>query len=330
VSERLYSRGPLRSGYSVLDDNHRQVRIRSAASILSCSILFLPSTCTWAAPPVDLNSPRLVRLAPSNSLRPDFGIVSWNIDRGTELPTITEELERQSPGLCLFQEVDWGTKRTDHADVAADLARTLHLNMAYGIEFEELSQEQNGEAAYIGQATLTRLPIRSARVLRFQSQSGFWKPRAWIPSSLPLMQRRAGGRIALVTELEFRGRLLVVYNVHLESRSYGRIQQEQLDEIVKDANRYGPATPVVLGGDLNTKYFPSIFLRKLERDGFRSALGERIERTHRIAMALDWIFVRGPLRIENGQVRRDLKGSDHFPVYAHLAPAPAVQARRTP
>jgi endonuclease/exonuclease/phosphatase family metal-dependent hydrolase len=303
------------------------VRIVSAASLLSCSILLLQSA--WAAPPADLDSPRVVKLASVNAARPVFRVITWNIDRGTELPTIAKELEQQSPGLCLFQEVDWGTKRTEQADVAANLARELHLNMVYGIEFEELSQERNGVPAYIGQATLTRLPIRKARVLRFTTQSGFWKPRAWIPSSLPLMQRRAGGRIALVTELDFQGRPLVVYNVHLESRSYGRIQQEQLNEIVEDSRRYGPATPVILAGDLNTKYFPSAFLKKLEREGFQSALGERIERTHTIAMALDWIFVRGPVRAENGQVRRDLKGSDHFPVSADLVPASTVQTRST-
>jgi endonuclease/exonuclease/phosphatase family metal-dependent hydrolase len=59
-------------------------------------------------------------------------------------------------------------------------------------------------------------------------------------------------------------------------------------------------------------------LRKLEQEGFRSALGEQIERTHTIAMALDWIFVRGPFDWKSGGVRRDLKGSDHYPVYATL------------
>jgi endonuclease/exonuclease/phosphatase family metal-dependent hydrolase len=302
------------------------VRIVYAASSVCWSVILL--TPAWTPPSVDLDVPRLVKLTPSATPRSLFGIVSWNIDRGTELPALAAELQRQNPDLCLLQEVDWGTRRTEYADVAGNLARTLHLNLAYGIEFEELSQERKGASAYIGQATLSRFPIRKARVLRFKTQSGFWKPRAWIPSTLPLMQRRSGGRIALVTELEFQGRLLVVYNAHLESRSYGRIQEKQLEEIFEDAKRYGPYTPVIIGGDLNTKYFPSIYLKRLEREGFRSALGERIERTHTIAMALDWIFVRGPIKTEHGQVRRDLKGSDHFAVCADLVPDAAVQTRR--
>ena len=132
------------------------------------------------------------------------------------------------------------------------------------------------------------------------------------------MQRRLGGRVALVTELEFAGRRMVVYNAHLESRSAGPIQVAQLDEMLDDLKQYPAGTPAILGGDLNTKYFPSIYLHKLERLGFHSATGEKIERTHTIAMALDWLFARGPIKLDSGKVRRDIKGSDHYPVYALL------------
>jgi endonuclease/exonuclease/phosphatase family metal-dependent hydrolase len=265
----------------------------------------------------EFNKPREFKLVHGNGDLKSIRVVTWNIDRGEELNTIGSELERNPADLYLLQEVDWNAARSGLKDEALDLARRLHLNVAYGVEFEELSQERNGPA-FIGQATLTRLPIRSSRVLRFKRQSGWWKPRAWIPSSLPFMQRRLGNRIALVTELEFAGRLLVVYNAHLESRSFGRIQAEQLDEILADARRYPPGTAIILGGDLNTKYLPSIFLHKLENSGFQSATGERIERTHKIAMALDWIFSKGPVRLEEGRVRRDVKGSDHYPIYAEL------------
>lgn len=253
--------------------------------------------------------------------------MSWNIDRGKQLPAIQAELARQHPDVVLLQEVDWHTKRTENADVAGQLARSLWLNMAYGIEFEELGQETGGVPAYIGQATLTRLPVRSARVLRFETQSGFWKPRPWIPKALPLMQRRVGGRIALVTELQFQDRLLVVYNVHLESRSLGSLQKKQLKEVLHDMRRYPPETPIILGGDLNSKYFPSAYLKEMEQQGFRSVTGQRIERTHTIAMALDWIFVRGPLVIEKGEVKRDANGSDHYPVFAVAAPMRGAPSR---
>ncbi len=245
-------------------------------------------------------------------------IGTWNIDRGGDLGTVETELERHPVDLLLLQEVDWNTARSGKRDEAADLARRLHFTGSYAIEFEELSQERDQQQAFIGQATLTRLPVRNSRVLRFSHQSGFWQPRDWLPSSIPLMQRRLGSRVALISELEFAGHLLVVYNAHLESRSYGRIQAQQLDEILTDLERYPAGTAVILGGDLNTKYFPSIFLKKLERAGFLSATGNQIERTHTIAMALDWIFAKGAVIVSDGEVRRDMKGSDHYPLFAEL------------
>ena len=285
------------------------------AGLLSSQIL-APSSSSALVP--EFSSPRELRTVLANGHLKSIRVVSWNIERGEELNIISSELEQNWADLCLLQEVDWNTNRTGRADVGAELAKRLHLNMSYAIEFEELGQER-GNQAFIGQATLTRLPIRKSRILRFQVQSSFWKPRTWIPSSIPLMQRRLGSRIALVNELEFGGRLLVVYNVHLESRSMGRIQYEQLDEILADLKKYPSDTPAIIGGDLNTKYFPSIFLKKLEQEGFQSALGERIERTHTIVMALDWIFAKGPVKLEAGKVRKDLKGSDHYPIYAKLA-----------
>ncbi len=243
-------------------------------------------------------------------------VATWNIDRGTQLNTIARELRQNPADLFLLQEVDWNDLRSGEMDIARALADKLRLNASYGIEFEELGQEHGGHA-YIGQATLTRLPMRKSRVLRFQAQSGFWKPHDWIPSGIPFMQRRVGSRIALVTELQFGRRPLVVYNVHLESRSMGHLQSEQIEEILTDLKRYPSGTPVIIGGDLNTKYFPSTFLHKLERAGFRSATGERVERTHAVLMALDWIFARA-VKIEDGRVRRDLKGSDHYPIYAQV------------
>jgi endonuclease/exonuclease/phosphatase family metal-dependent hydrolase len=270
-----------------------------------------------ALSPADFDKPRLTFAATADPHLSSCRIVTWNIDRGTRLKTIEAELAENPAALLLLQEVDWNTARAGNIDEAAELAKHLKLNAAYGIEFEELRQE-HGEQAFIGQATLTRLPMRRSRVLRFQHQSGFWKPRSWIPSSLPLLQRRLGSRIALATDLDLDGRLLVVYNLHLESRSYGRIQSEQLDEVLADLKQYPPDTAVIVGGDLNTKYFPSVFLHKLERAGFRSATGEHVERTVSIVMALDWIFAKGPVDVLQGAVRRDFKGSDHYPVYAEL------------
>lgn len=266
-----------------------------------------------------MNVPRELRRVPGNGQAKAIRVITWNIDHGSRLDQVAAELKKSDADLTLLQEVDWNATRSGSKDVAFELAERLGMNVSYGVEFEELSQEKNGVAAYIGQATLTRLPLIQSRVLRFQKQSTFWQPHRWLPSSLPMMQRRLGSRIALITEVQFAGQLLVVYNPHLESRSMGLIQSEQLDEILADlAKRYPAGTNAVIAGDINSKYFPAVFLHKLEKAGFHSALGERIERTHVIAMALDWIFVRGPFVLEDGTVQRSAKGSDHYPITAQL------------
>lgn len=278
----------------------------------------LRSSPVAASSDVSFDKPRFIGRAPTHDQRGTLRVVSWNIDRGQKLARIASELAANPADLIVLQEVDWNAARSARTDVAAELAQRLGCNGVYGIEFEELGQEDASGRAFIGQATLSCLPLQSARVLRFKTQSDFWRPRAWLPSGLPLMQRRNGSRIALVAEYRFAGQLLVVYNVHLESRSAGFIQMAQIDEIVRDSARYPARSALMIIGDFNTKYLPSLFLHRLERSGFRSVLGNRIERTHTIAMTLDWIFFKGPLRAVAGRVRRDLQGSDHYALYADL------------
>ena len=109
----------------------------------------------------------------------------------------------------------------------------------------------------------------------------------------------------------------MVYNVHYESRSYGRIQLDQLAETIEDMKRYPAGTSFLLAGDMNSKYFPSIFLDRLKKEGFQNSTGDKIERTHELVGSLDWILARGPVKLEAGRVRRDIGGSDHLPDLCH-------------
>jgi endonuclease/exonuclease/phosphatase family metal-dependent hydrolase len=118
--------------------------------------------------------------------------------------------------------------------------------------------------------------------------------------------------------LEWRGRTIVVYNAHLESRST-HVEQEQLQEILDDAKRYPESTPIVLAGDLNTKYDAKDASAKLRELGWHSALGDRTPKTHKILFSLDWILIHGPLKIDAGQVEHGTHGSDHNPIVATIS-----------
>ena len=244
-------------------------------------------------------------------------VVSWNIDRGDHVDRIIRTLRKQRPSICLLQEVDLHDRRSRNHDIARRIAQTLSYNYAYGTAFEELSQQVDGHPAFQGQATLAMAPIVESRVLRFARQSAFWRPHALIPD-IALFQRRRGGRIALITELSLAGKRVVVYNLHLESRSAGRIQFAQLQEVFDDLKHYPEATPALIGGDFNSKYFPARFLDTLEKAGFHSVFGEKVMRTHVIIGSLDWIFFRGPWSVQNAEIVRGTHASDHDEVMAEL------------
>jgi len=286
--------------------------LRKSCPFLALSVAFAGAADSPAPNPLDT-----IRAGTySHSSRPSKNarLLNWNIDRGKHLDGILATIRENKPDICIFQEVDLGARRTQGMDVAEELAKTTGMNYAFAPEFEELSQSTQEGAAYHGQATLTTMPIRSSRILRFAHQSGFWKPNPLLISKLPLWQRREGGRIALVTELDNGGKMLVVYNLHLESRGSEQGRLLQLNEVLADAERYPPETPVIVAGDLNTKTRTSPVIPRLRQAGYRSAFGDRKVRTHMIIGDLDWIFARGAIQFEDPRVYPEAHASDHFPI----------------
>jgi endonuclease/exonuclease/phosphatase family metal-dependent hydrolase len=282
----------------------------------------LALSIAWAlaadAPPGPLETIHAGSYSQSAPTARNAKILNWNIDRGKYFAGIAAAIRETRPDLCIFQEVDLGARRTHGQDVAQELAKTFGMNYAFAPEFRELGQSTAEGAAYHGQAILTSLPIRSSRILRFTHQSGFWKPRPLLISSIPMLQRREGGRMALVNELDHNGKALIVYNLHLESRGTEHGRLEQIEEVLADAQRYPDDTAVVLAGDLNTMHRNSPVIARLRGAGYRSCFGDQRVRTHIIIGALDWVFVRGPLQCEGAEVRRDFHASDHFAITAEL------------
>ena len=245
-------------------------------------------------------------------------VVNWNIERGLKLREITEFLASQKADLLTLQEVDLNARRTHRLNIADEIASRLGMNYAFGREFEELTLGSRVSPAYHGQATFSRWRIANARVIRFQRQSDFWRPRWFLPRTSPF-QERLGGRIALVTQVEFAGNWLTVYNLHLESRGGDRLRLAQLDEVLRDAQQCARKSPVLLAGDLNfdaSKVFEDLARR---RSGFRGALdplpaattpGSLLHRGHPI----DWIFASGAIKAAQGRVHRNVNASDHYPL----------------
>lgn len=240
-------------------------------------------------------------------------LLTWNIERGVEFESIFHVLEAERADVILLQEVDRNTNRTGKRYVDRDLAARLKRQGAWEAEFQELGQGKN---AYIGSATLSSLPMNTSRALRYKAQSDGWRP-VWYLPNWSIVQPRIGGRLALVTEHDWSGQKLVVYNLHLESKGQEVLRVVQIEEVLEDAAKYPEGTPMVIAGDLNVKGADSPVIGRLEKAGFRRAAGGKI--TTRRGDPLDWIFVRGAIEAREAKVLGDVRASDHYPVVVTLS-----------
>jgi endonuclease/exonuclease/phosphatase family metal-dependent hydrolase len=256
---------------------------------------------------------------PRSSIR----IVDWNIDRGLQLRSVITFLGDANADIFILQEVDVNARRTDRLNIAQEIARKLRLNYVFGREFVELTQGSNSSPAYHGQATLSPWKISRPRIVHFQQQSDFWKPR-WYKPRLQTFQERLGGRIALVSEISIQGLSIVSYNLHLESRSNDELRIAQLNEVLQDARGYDSSQLIVVAGDLNLNASKSPIAAVLARSEFRDVVP-----TSRVATTpprhvletgrhIDWAFVRGPVQANAGRVHRSVRGSDHYPISFEL------------
>ena len=107
-------------------------------------------------------------------------VAQWNIERGLEFDALRAAFtdaaefssfvnrEKYAPGttahalaleqvellkqadVIILNEADWGIKRSGYRHVAAELARALNMNYAYGVEFVEIDPLQLGSEAFAG------------------------------------------------------------------------------------------------------------------------------------------------------------------------------------
>jgi endonuclease/exonuclease/phosphatase family metal-dependent hydrolase len=250
---------------------------------------------------------------------PDTGtpvtIVSWNIAQGKRYEQILRTLAEIDADIYLLQEVDMAVGRTDHREIARDLANDLGgLNWVFAGEFQEIGEARRRVPAVTGQAILSRFPIDDAFVLSFENQAR-WRWR------LDPLQPRRGARIALRAE---SGGVLL-YNAHIESAKDDKFRHKQIDEMLDDHRNLGlTGFPVVLAGDFNTVKAPkdSVIVQCLVEQGFADALGTMVaprKTSERHDDPLDWIFVRHATAEQGRVVAVRDKPSDHYPLAATLS-----------
>jgi endonuclease/exonuclease/phosphatase family metal-dependent hydrolase len=250
-------------------------------------------------------------------------IVSWNVARGSHLAEIIEFLRSMNADIVCLQETDCNARRTGRRNIAAEIANALRMNYAFGIEFQELSQGSSGSPAYHGQATLSAFQVSDCRILRFRNQSRFWHPYWWVPK-VSKLQRRLGGRMALLTNICIGDTMLAVYNLHLESRG-DSMRRAQLSELLQHTSQCDRNTPIVLAGDFNfdlngaaaSAVADMRFHSPFEREHQRTTPSNHIGRKG----AIDWILIKGQLCSVAVRVHSSVSASDHYPLSLTLRPS---------
>lgn len=246
-------------------------------------------------------------------------VVSWNIARGSKLNAILDFLVSTDADIIFLQEADRNAHRTNYRNIAREIARNLRMHYVFGCEFEELAQGSRASPAYHGQATLSRWPLSDGSILRFHSQSNFWRPCWFIPTLGPL-QRRRGGRMALFSDVLAPGRNVSTYNLHCESKGGDNLRYSQLQEVLQDTKRHGPDVPVLAAGDFNFDLSHGDAAAALADTGFVNPFAMLHQATtipHPLSVrdrVIDWILLRGALVGTNPQVHRSVVASDHYPL----------------
>ena len=211
--------------------------------------------------------------------------------------------------------MDDNCRRTGYRNVAKELSQALRMNYVFGVEFQELSQ---GSSAYHGQATLSRLQLSRSRLLRFRHQSKFWQPYWYVPN-ISQLERRLGGRIALLTHVCLADRTLALYNLHLESRNGNDLRNHQLTELLEDARQYDDGIVVVVGGDFNADLAGNEMSRAIREAGFNNAFCDGNRKTTVPGLlgrqkAIDNVLTRGNLITIAARIHSEAEGSDHYPL----------------
>ncbi|HEY9232621.1 MAG TPA: endonuclease/exonuclease/phosphatase family protein, partial [Blastocatellia bacterium] len=209
-----------------------------------------------------LGEPRIYRADAVTPRLADFlRVVMWNIERGTHLDAIGDILNRHPvighADLMLLNELDEGMVRSGNRNVALELSRRLQAHAIYGVEYLELTKGAGDEsrlpgtntAALHGNAILTRHAFAEPQVV----------PLPRCENNFESAERRLGGRIGIITDLEIGGARFTAATTHLDVVNTPHCRARQMRAMLEAVDARIAARRLsrssIVGGDLNTHTF---------------------------------------------------------------------------
>ena len=184
-------------------------------------------------------------------------VVFWNAERLKYLDGSIRMLTATPADAFVLCELDVGMARTGNKHTVAALADALGAGYVFGTEFVELGLgDLREQASFAGQTNVSGLHgagfvsrCRLARpaLVRLET-SGRWFDGAF-------HERRVGGRIAMLAELDVGGTPVVLVTAHYESHTDTADRLLQTQVMLDAIDAYAPGKPVLIGGDFNTSTF---------------------------------------------------------------------------
>lgn len=302
--------------------NHATTKIRHLALawllVLAVAALWLAAQAPSASEPA--LQPAVENLLPPREQAPiTLRVVTFNVHYARDVPALAESL-RASPALrdadlFLLQEIEAHPK--EGSSRTRRLAEAMQLNYVYA------PARHTREGGTHGLAILSRFPLSDIEVLEL--------PRF----DLGAKTRR---RIALGATVDIAGRLLRLYNIHLDTRINIADRLTQLQPVM-DAAAQHEVKEVILGGDFNTNPFRwawgrvPVFASKqagtldefMKKNGYAVPVAASGSTTRRKLwrVRLDSLYTRG-LEPQRFDVDRSVESSDHFPVWLEVRWPPAA------
>lgn len=184
-------------------------------------------------------------------------IVFWNAERLKYLEPSAAMLAATGADVLLLCEVDLGMARSGNRHLMAELAARLNAGYLFGVEFVELDLGDARERAWHageansaglhGDGMVSAMPLRRPALVRLET-SGRWFDGAF-------GERRVGGRIAVMAEIELAGCPVLLVSTHYESHTDPEDRLLQTRALLDAIEAHAPDRPVLIGGDFNTSTF---------------------------------------------------------------------------
>ena len=196
------------------------------------------------------------KVTDSSSDRSILRVGEWNAERGANWDVFVDFYPNAD--IIILNEMDWGMARSGNKDTTKEMANYLKMNYAYGVEFLELTNGNEGEInatigqsnliGYHGNVVMTKWPIIESRIVRLHPLYDLLYGEK--TSGQAKGERRLGGRMALFTLIrtETYGDILAI-SMHAHSGSKNNFLKDDARLMCREIQKYS-TTNVIIGGDI--------------------------------------------------------------------------------